>query len=162
VSELSCPLRVAALVREIQMHSIEDVTLTNPGALRIEFRTNPRGGAAAREPGVERSMGTVGAGSNRRREDQDGSSMRPWASLSFLPGRVSTHGAAVGAEPGRIGASLDPTRVIEQQEGDLMTEADAREQASRVATGAGFTERLAEKVGAAARASAVFGDAVER
>jgi uncharacterized spore protein YtfJ len=43
-----------------------------------------------------------------------------------------------------------------------MTEADAREQASRVATGAGFTERLAEKVGATARASAVFGDAVER
>jgi uncharacterized spore protein YtfJ len=43
-----------------------------------------------------------------------------------------------------------------------MTEAEAREQASRVATGAGFTERLAERVGATARASAVFGDAVER
>jgi hypothetical protein len=43
-----------------------------------------------------------------------------------------------------------------------MTEADAREQASLVATGTGFTERLAEKVGATARASAVFGDAVER
>ena len=43
-----------------------------------------------------------------------------------------------------------------------MTEADAREQASHVATGYGFTERLAERVGAAARASAVFGDVVER
>lgn len=43
-----------------------------------------------------------------------------------------------------------------------MTEAEAREQASRVATGDRFTERLAEKVGATARASAVFGDAVER
>jgi len=42
-----------------------------------------------------------------------------------------------------------------------VTEADAREEASRVATGHGFTERLAERVGAAARASAVFGDAVE-
>jgi uncharacterized spore protein YtfJ len=42
-----------------------------------------------------------------------------------------------------------------------LTEADAREQASHVATGYGFTERLAERVGAGARASAVFGDAVE-
>jgi hypothetical protein len=42
-----------------------------------------------------------------------------------------------------------------------VTEADAREQASRVATGHGFTERLADRVGASARASAVFGDAVE-
>src|SRR4051794_41682436 len=44
---------------------------------------------------------------------------------------------------------------------DQMTEDDAREQASHIATGYGFTERLAERVGAAARASAVFGDAVE-
>lgn len=42
-----------------------------------------------------------------------------------------------------------------------MTDAEARERASRAATGVGFTERLAERVGAAARASAVFGDAVE-
>jgi hypothetical protein len=42
-----------------------------------------------------------------------------------------------------------------------VTEADAREEAVRVATGDGFTERLAERVGATARASAVFGDAVE-
>jgi uncharacterized spore protein YtfJ len=42
-----------------------------------------------------------------------------------------------------------------------MTEADAREQASVVATESGFTERLAERVGVTARASAVFGDAVE-
>lgn len=42
-----------------------------------------------------------------------------------------------------------------------MTDAEAREQASRAATGFGFTERLAERIGAAARASAVFGDAVE-
>lgn len=43
-----------------------------------------------------------------------------------------------------------------------MSEADAREQASRVAAGHGFTEHLAERVGATARASAVFGDPVER
>jgi uncharacterized spore protein YtfJ len=42
-----------------------------------------------------------------------------------------------------------------------MTEAEAREQASRVGTGNGFTERLADSVGATARAAAVFGDAVE-
>jgi uncharacterized spore protein YtfJ len=42
-----------------------------------------------------------------------------------------------------------------------VTESDAREQAERVATGSGFTERLAERVGAAARASAVFGQAVK-
>ena len=42
-----------------------------------------------------------------------------------------------------------------------MTEADAREEADRVATGHGFTERLAERIGTAARASAVFGEAVE-
>jgi hypothetical protein len=47
------------------------------------------------------------------------------------------------------------------QEDHQVTEADAREQADRVATGPGFTERLAEKVGATARASAVFGQAVE-
>jgi sporulation protein YtfJ len=41
------------------------------------------------------------------------------------------------------------------------TEADAREEADRVAAGRGFTERLAERIGAAARASAVFGDTVE-
>lgn len=43
-----------------------------------------------------------------------------------------------------------------------LTEADAREEADRVATGQGFTEHLAERIGAAARASAVFGEAVER
>jgi uncharacterized spore protein YtfJ len=43
-----------------------------------------------------------------------------------------------------------------------MTEAEAREQASRVGGRNGFTERLAERVGATARATAVFGDAVER
>ena len=43
-----------------------------------------------------------------------------------------------------------------------MNGAEAREQASRAATGLGFTERLAERVGAAARAAAVFGDAVEQ
>ena len=42
-----------------------------------------------------------------------------------------------------------------------MTEADAREEAARAAAGGGFTEHLAERVGAAARASAVFGDAVQ-
>lgn len=42
-----------------------------------------------------------------------------------------------------------------------MTEADAKEEATRVATGHGFTERLAERMGAAARASAVFGEPVE-
>jgi len=42
-----------------------------------------------------------------------------------------------------------------------MTDAEAKEQARRAATGFGFTERLAERMGAAARASAVFGDAVE-
>jgi Sporulation protein YtfJ (Spore_YtfJ) len=42
-----------------------------------------------------------------------------------------------------------------------VTEADAREEADRFATGPGFTERLAERIGATARASAVFGDAVE-
>jgi sporulation protein YtfJ len=42
-----------------------------------------------------------------------------------------------------------------------VSEADAREKADRVATGHGFTERLAETIGAAARASAVFGEAVE-
>jgi hypothetical protein len=41
------------------------------------------------------------------------------------------------------------------------TEADAREEADRVAAGRGFTEQLAGRIGAAARASAVFGDAVE-
>ena len=42
-----------------------------------------------------------------------------------------------------------------------MTEAETREQASRVATGNRFIERLAETIGGSARASAVFGDAVE-
>ena len=42
-----------------------------------------------------------------------------------------------------------------------MTEADAREQADRVATGPGFTEHLAERIRGTARASAVFGQAVE-
>jgi hypothetical protein len=42
-----------------------------------------------------------------------------------------------------------------------VTEADAREQATRAATGHGLTEHLAERVGATARASAVFGDADE-
>jgi sporulation protein YtfJ len=42
-----------------------------------------------------------------------------------------------------------------------MTEADAREQAQRVAAGSGFAENLAERIGASARASAVFGEAVE-
>jgi hypothetical protein len=42
-----------------------------------------------------------------------------------------------------------------------VTEADAREEADRVASGHGFAERLAERMGAAARASAVFGEAVE-
>ena len=42
-----------------------------------------------------------------------------------------------------------------------MSEAAAREEAQRVATGRGFTEHLAETIGAAARASAVFGDPVE-
>jgi uncharacterized spore protein YtfJ len=42
-----------------------------------------------------------------------------------------------------------------------MTEGDARDQASRVMTGPGFIERLAERIGGAARASAVFGEAVE-
>jgi uncharacterized spore protein YtfJ len=42
-----------------------------------------------------------------------------------------------------------------------MTEAEAREQASRVATGNRLLERLAERVGATARASTVFGDPVE-
>ena len=42
-----------------------------------------------------------------------------------------------------------------------MSEAEAREEAQRVATGRGFTERLAETIGAAARASAVFGEPVE-
>jgi uncharacterized spore protein YtfJ len=40
-------------------------------------------------------------------------------------------------------------------------EAEATDEAERVATGQGFTERLAERVGAAARASAVFGEAVD-
>jgi len=43
-----------------------------------------------------------------------------------------------------------------------VTEADASEEARRVATGHGFTELLAEKVGGTARASAVFGEPVER
>jgi hypothetical protein len=42
-----------------------------------------------------------------------------------------------------------------------VTQADARKEADRVATGRGFTEHLADRVGATARASAVFGDAVE-
>src|SRR3954447_9763112 len=42
-----------------------------------------------------------------------------------------------------------------------VTEADAREEADRVATGPGFTGHLAERIGAAARASAVFGEAVQ-
>jgi hypothetical protein len=42
-----------------------------------------------------------------------------------------------------------------------VTEADAREEAGRVATGPGFTGHLAERIGAAARASAVFGEAVQ-
>jgi hypothetical protein len=42
-----------------------------------------------------------------------------------------------------------------------VTEADARQEADRVATRPGFTEQLAEKVGGTARASAVFGDPVE-
>ncbi len=42
-----------------------------------------------------------------------------------------------------------------------MTEADARQEADRVATRSGFTEQLAERVGATARASAVFGEPVE-
>ena len=42
-----------------------------------------------------------------------------------------------------------------------MTEADAMEEAERVATGHEFTERLAETIGAAVRASAVFGEPVE-
>jgi uncharacterized spore protein YtfJ len=42
-----------------------------------------------------------------------------------------------------------------------VTEADAKEKAARVATGHGFTERLAERIGAAARVSAVFGEPVE-
>src|SRR5204862_3586732 len=42
-----------------------------------------------------------------------------------------------------------------------MTEAEARDQASRVATGNRFIERLAETIGGSARASAVFGDAVQ-
>src|SRR3954447_1039623 len=42
-----------------------------------------------------------------------------------------------------------------------VTEADAREEADRVATGPGFTGHLAERIGATARASAVFGEAVE-
>jgi hypothetical protein len=42
-----------------------------------------------------------------------------------------------------------------------VTEADARQEANRVATRQGFTEQLAERVGAAARASAVFGEPVE-
>lgn len=43
-----------------------------------------------------------------------------------------------------------------------MNDAEVREQATRAATGFGFTERLAERAGAWARASAVFGDPVER
>jgi hypothetical protein len=42
-----------------------------------------------------------------------------------------------------------------------VTEAEARQEADRVATRPGFTEQLAERVGATARASAVFGDPVE-
>jgi Sporulation protein YtfJ (Spore_YtfJ) len=42
-----------------------------------------------------------------------------------------------------------------------VTDADARDEANRVATEPGFTERLAARIGATARASAVFGDAVE-
>ena len=42
-----------------------------------------------------------------------------------------------------------------------MTESDARDKAERVASGPGLTERLAERIGATARASAVFGEAVE-
>ena len=46
-------------------------------------------------------------------------------------------------------------------EGRHVSEADAREEADRVAIRDGFTERLAERLGAAARASAVFGEPVE-
>ena len=42
-----------------------------------------------------------------------------------------------------------------------MTEADARQEAKQVAARPGFTEQLAERVGASARASAVFGEPVE-
>jgi Sporulation protein YtfJ (Spore_YtfJ) len=42
-----------------------------------------------------------------------------------------------------------------------VTEADAREKADQVATRPGFTERLADRVGGSARASAVFGEPVE-
>ena len=42
-----------------------------------------------------------------------------------------------------------------------MTESDPRDKAERVASGQGLTERLAERIGATARASAVFGEAVE-
>jgi uncharacterized spore protein YtfJ len=42
-----------------------------------------------------------------------------------------------------------------------MSEAGARDEAERVATRPGFTEHLAETIGAAARASAVFGEPVE-
>jgi hypothetical protein len=42
-----------------------------------------------------------------------------------------------------------------------VTEAEARDEAGRIATRRGFTEQLAESVGATARASAVFGEPVE-
>ena len=42
-----------------------------------------------------------------------------------------------------------------------MSEAGTRDEAERVATRPGFTEHLAETIGAAARASAVFGEPVE-
>jgi Sporulation protein YtfJ (Spore_YtfJ) len=65
--------------------------------------------------------------------------------------------AVWGAAPAVVcSASAGPTRRT-----ITVSEADAREEADRVATGQGFTEHLAERMGAAARASAVFGEAVE-
>ena len=61
------------------------------------------------------------------------------------------------SERRRTGQGLSPAPTTSPP----VREAEATDEAERVATAQGFTERLAERVGAAARASAVFGEAVD-